>query len=125
MTTTLKNKNIIFCVTGGIATYKAVNTVSLIIKEGAHVDVVMTENAIKFVSELTFQSISGEKVTTDMFGRPDNWDTKHISLAKKADLVVIAPATANIIGKIASGIADDFLTTMVMATKAKFYLYLP
>lgn len=114
----LKNKNIVLGVTGGIAAYKACDLVSRLVKDEANVDVIMTENATKFINPLTFQSLSSNQVIVDMFKEPKYWEIQHIALAKKADLVVIAPATANIIGKIANGIADDMLTTTVMATKA-------
>lgn len=114
----LANKNIIVGICGGISAYKVVDVVSRLKKQDAAVTVIMTENATKFVSPLTLRAISHEPVVTDMFAEPDNWDTEHISLAQKADLFVIAPATANIIGKIASGVADDMLTTTIMATKA-------
>jgi phosphopantothenoylcysteine decarboxylase/phosphopantothenate--cysteine ligase len=114
----LEGKNIVLGVSGGIAVYKAVEVVSRLKKQGAEIDVIMTENAVQFVSPLTFRSISHRPVVTDMFEEPVTWDVQHISLACKADLFVIAPATANVIGKIANGIADDMLTTTVMATKA-------
>lgn len=114
----LKGKSVVVGVCGGIAAYKVVDVVSRLKKQGAEVDVIMTEHAVKFVTPLTFRSLSHRPVITDMFAEPEHWDIKHISLAQKADLFVIAPATANIIGKLASGIADDMLTTTVMATKA-------
>jgi len=114
----LKGKSVVIGVCGGIAAYKAVDLASRLKKLGAEIDVIMTQNAQKFVTELTFRSITHRPVITDMFEKPAQWDVRHISLAKKADLLVIAPATANIIGKIASGIADDMLSTTVMATKA-------
>lgn len=115
----LKDKNIVLGVTGGIAVYKAVDVVSRLRKLGANVDVIMTNSAAKFVTPLTFQSLSQSFVTVDMFAEPKKWDIEHISLAKKADLFLVAPATANIIGKVANGIADDMLSTTIMATKAK------
>lgn len=115
----LNGINIVIGVCGGIAAYKSVEIVSRLKKLDAEVDVIMTESAQKFVAPLTFRSISHNPVVTDMFQEPVNYDIKHISLAQKADLLIIAPATANIIGKIANGIADDMLTTTVMATKAK------
>ena len=118
----LKDKNIVLGVTGGIAVYKAVDLVSRLKKQKANVDVIMTEGATKFVTPLTFQTLSLNPVYMDMFGEPKNYDVEHISLAERADLFVIAPATANIIGKIANGIADNLLTTTVMATKAKVIL---
>lgn len=114
----LKGKSVVVGVCGGIAAYKAVEVVSRLKKLGADVDVIMTANAQKFVTPLTFRSLSHRPVVTDMFDEPEYWDIKHISLAKKADLFIIAPATANIIGKLASGIADDMLTTTVVAAKA-------
>jgi len=114
----LTNKNIIVGICGGISAYKVVDVVSRLKKLNAIVTVIMTENATKFVSPLTLRAISHEPVITDMFAEPDNWDTEHISLAQKADLFVVAPATANILGKIAGGVADDMLTTTIMATEA-------
>lgn len=114
----LTGKNIVLGVTGGIAVYKAVDLVSRLKKLNAHVNVVMTEHAKSFVTPLTFQSMSQNYVVHDMFEEPKTWDVEHIALAKKADLFVVAPATANVIGKVASGIADDFLTTTLMATPA-------
>lgn len=110
-------KNIVVGVTGGIACYKAVEIVNQLKKDGYNVDVIMTRAAQEFVTPLTFQTMSGNAVVTDMFDTVAKWDTKHIELAKKADLFVIVPATANIIGKIASGIADDMLTTTIMAAR--------
>ncbi|KNY26787.1 bifunctional phosphopantothenoylcysteine decarboxylase/phosphopantothenate--cysteine ligase CoaBC [Pseudobacteroides cellulosolvens] len=115
----LNGINIVLGVCGGIAAYKSVEIVSRLKKLDAEVNVIMTESAQKFVAPLTFRSISRNPVITDMFQEPVNYDIKHISLAQKADLLIVAPATANIIGKIANGIADDMLTTTVMATKAK------
>ena len=115
----LKDKNIVLGVSGGIAVYKSVDLVSRLKKQGANVDVIMTEAATKFVTPLTFQTLALNPVYIDMFGEPKNYDVEHISLAERADLFVIAPATANIIGKIATGIADNLLTTTVMATKSK------
>ena len=112
-------KNIIVGVSGGIAAYKACDVVSKLKKQGFEIDVIMTKNAQEFVSPLTFQTLSNRKVVTDMFERPSDWNVEHIELAKKADVFVIVPATANIIGKIANGIADDMLTTTIMATEAK------
>lgn len=114
----MKGKTVVLGVCGGIAAYKVVDVASRLKKLGVEVDVIMTSNAVKFVTPLTFRSITHRPVITDMFGEPGEWDIKHISLASKADFVVIAPATANIIGKIASGLADDMLSTTVMATKA-------
>ncbi|OJV64741.1 MAG: bifunctional 4'-phosphopantothenoylcysteine decarboxylase/phosphopantothenoylcysteine synthetase [Clostridiales bacterium 38-18] len=120
----LTGKNIVLGVTGGIAAYKAADVVSRLKKQGANVYVIMTENSTQFVSALTFQSLSQNYVVTDMFEDPKTWDVEHISLAKRADLFLIVPATANIIGKIANGIADDMLTTTVMATIAPVFFAL-
>ena len=114
----LKGKSVVVGVCGGIAAYKVVEVVSKLCKLGAEVDVIMTANAEKFITALTFRSLSHRPVMTDMFEEPDQWDIRHISLAQRADLFIIAPATANMIGKLASGIADDMLSTTVMATKA-------
>lgn len=120
----LKDKNIVIGVTGGIAAYKAADVVSRLKKIGANVYVIMTKHAVEFVGPLTFQSISQNYVVTDMFEDPKTWDVEHIALAKRADLFLIVPATANIVGKIAGGIADDMLTTTVMATEAPVFLAL-
>lgn len=114
----LSDKNIVIGVSGGIAVYKALDVISRLKKLGANINVIMTKAAAQFVSPLSFQSLSQNYVVTDMFAEAKTWDVEHISLAQKADLFVIAPATANIIGKIAGGIADDMLSTTVMATKA-------
>lgn len=115
----LKGKNIVVGVCGGIAAYKVCDVVSRLKKLSCDVKVIMTKSACEFVSSMTFRTLSQNKVVTDMFEDPGEWDVKHISLAKSADLFVIAPATANFIGKVANGIADDMLTTTVMATKKK------
>ena len=115
----LKNKNIVLGVTGGIAAYKACEIVSSLKKEGANVYVIMTKNATQFITPLTLMTLSKNKVVVDMFEMPNNCDVEHISLAKRADLFLIAPASANIIGKVANGIADDMLSTTIMATKSK------
>jgi phosphopantothenoylcysteine decarboxylase/phosphopantothenate--cysteine ligase len=114
----LKGKKVVLGVTGGIAAYKGAEFVRLLVKEEVGVYVVMTQNAQKFIAPLTFQTLSGNPVVTDPFTLLEEAQIGHIALADLAELVVILPATANIIGKIANGIADDFLSTMVMATKA-------
>ncbi|MBR3145695.1 MAG: bifunctional phosphopantothenoylcysteine decarboxylase/phosphopantothenate--cysteine ligase CoaBC [Bacilli bacterium] len=114
----MKNINIVIGITGGIAAYKACGIVSYLKSEGANVDVIMTKNACEFITPLTLETLSGNKVITDMFERPDHREVEHISLARKADLFLIVPATANILGKVANGIADDMLSTTIMATKA-------
>lgn len=112
-------KNVVLGVSGGIAAYKALEIVSLLVKKDINVNVIMTESATKFVTPLSFQSLSQNMVTEDMFAEPKAWEIQHISLAEKADVFLVAPATANIIGKVANGIADDMLSTTIMATKAK------
>lgn len=114
----LTDKNIVLGVCGSIAAYKALDIVSRLVKLGANVDVIMTDSATKFVLPLSFQSISKKPVITSMFDEPVSWEIEHISLAQKAHLFVVAPASANIIGKVANGIADDMLSTTIMATKA-------
>ena len=116
--TSEKKKCVVLGVTGGIAAYKACEILRLLQKRGMDVFVVMTKNATRFVSPLTFETLSGHPVAVDTFERPATWEVEHIALAKRADLFLIAPATANIIGKMACGIADDMLSTTVMATKA-------
>ncbi|MBN1365449.1 MAG: bifunctional phosphopantothenoylcysteine decarboxylase/phosphopantothenate--cysteine ligase CoaBC [Syntrophaceae bacterium] len=111
----LKNKNIVLGITGGIAAYKAAELTRALIKEGANVKVIMTESAGKFITPLTMRTLSQNQVYTDMFVPVDKYDIAHIALADFADAFVIAPATANIIGKIASGIGDDLLSTTIMA----------
>lgn len=118
----MHNKNIAVGITGGIAAYKACDLVSRLKKMGANVKVAMTRSATEFVTPLTLQSLSGNPVVTGMFDRPDQWEIEHIALAKWADLFVVAPTTANLIGKLAAGIADDFLSTTLMATRAPIYL---
>ncbi len=114
----ISGKRILFGVTGGIAAYKALEVISLLKKSGAEVKVIMTKAACEFVTPLSFQTISQNMVATDMFEEPKAWEVRHISLASWADAAVIAPATANICGKLAGGIADDMLSTTFMACKA-------
>jgi len=115
MESMLKNKKIVLGITGGIAAYKAAELTRALIKEGASVKVVMTKSATEFITPLTMQTLSQNQVYTDMFVSADEYDMAHITLAEFADAFVIAPATANIIGKIASGIGDDLLSTTIMA----------
>lgn len=114
----LRGKNIVLGVTGGIAAYKAVEVVSRLKKAGAAVHVIMTEGATKFVTPLTFRELSANPVAVHMWEEPKTWNVEHIALATLADIFLIAPATANVIAKIANGIADDMLSTTVLATKA-------
>ena len=118
MSSKQKNTCVVLGVTGGIAAYKACELLRLLQKQGIDVYVVMTKHACQFVAPLTFETLSGHPVAVDTFERPATWEVEHIALAKRADLFLIAPATANIIGKMACGIADDMLSTTVMATKA-------
>lgn len=111
----LTGKTIVLGVTGSIAAYKSASLASALVKEHADVHVIMTRNAVNFINPITFETLTHNKCITDTFDRNFEFDVKHISLAKKADLFMIAPATANIIGKLASGIADDMLSTTVMA----------
>ena len=114
----LKDRRIVLGVTGGIAAYKAAELVRELVRRGAKVRVVMTDHACKFVTPLTFETLSGNPVATDLFWVPGDFEIGHIALAEFAELVVIAPATANIIGKMAAGLADDLLTTVLLATEA-------
>lgn len=109
--------NVLLGVTGGIACYKSCEIVSRLRKLGANVDVIMTKNATEFVSPLTFETLSTRPVVTSTFDRDRKWEVEHIALAKKADICVIAPATANVIAKLSQGIADDMLTTTALALK--------
>jgi len=118
----LNGKHILLGVTGGISVYKALDLVRKLRKEGAQVRVIMTQNATRIVSALAFRELSGEPVYVDMWAEVTHWNVEHVALANWADLFLIAPATANCIGKIAGGIADDMLTTTVMATKAPVLL---
>lgn len=114
----LTGKTIILGVTGSIAAYKSAMLASMLVKQHAEVHVIMTRNATKFIAPMTFETLTGNRCVTDTFDRDFSFDVEHVSLAKKADLVMIAPCTANVIGKIAGGICDDMLTTTVCATKA-------
>lgn len=111
-------KCVVVGVSGGVAVYKALDVISRLRKKDVEVHVIMTKSATEFVTPLSFQSLSQNMVIIDMFAEPKAWEIQHISLAKKADLMLIVPATANIIGKVANGIADDMLSTTIMATKA-------
>ena len=118
----MRGKHIIVAVSAGIAAYKAIEVVSRLRKKGAEVKVVMTQNSTHIASPLTFGEISGHPVALDMFEQVHQWDVEHIALATWADAYVVVPATANVIGKIYAGIADDMLTTTIMATTAPKYL---
>ncbi len=112
-------KSIVIGVSGGIACYKAAEIVSELVKRGHEVNVIMTKHALKFVAPLTFQTLSKNQVVTEMFDGADTWDVRHVSLARKADVFAVVPATADVIGKIACGIADDMLTTTIMAVTCR------
>lgn len=113
------SKNILIGISGGIAAYKTANLVSKLKKNGYNVDVIMTKNATEIITPLTLETLSKNKVVVDMFEKRTEYDVRHISLAEKADMLLVVPATYNIIGKVASGIADDMLTTVISACKAK------
>ena len=115
----LQGKCVLLCVTGGIAAYKIPNVASALRKAGAEVHVVMTENATQFITPLTFESLTNHRCVVDTFARDFQYDITHISLATAADLILVAPATADVIAKLAHGIADDMLTTVVLAAKCK------
>lgn len=118
----LRGKHIVLGICGGIAAYKAAEIASRLRKKGADVHCIMTENATKIITPLTLREITGNPVTVSMWSEITHWNVEHIALANLADAFLIAPATANIIGKMANGIADDMLSTTVMATKAKVIL---
>lgn len=118
----MRQKHIVVAVSGGIAAYKSIEVVSRLRKMGAEVKVIMTRHATKLVSPITFGEISNNPVAVEMFEEIHDWDVEHIALATWADAFIVVPATANVIGKIANGIADDMLTTTIMATKATKYI---
>lgn len=113
----LKGKTVILGVTGSIAAYKIANLASMLVKLHADVHVLMTENAVNFINPITFETLTNHKCLVDTFDRNFNYNVEHVSLAKKADVVLVAPASANVIAKIAHGIADDMLTTTILACK--------
>ena len=115
----LKGKTVVLGVTGSIAAYKIANLASMLVKKHADVHVIMTENATQFITPLTFETLTNNRCVVDTFARDFKYEVTHISLAKAADLIVIAPATANVIAKMAHGIADDMLTTVVLAAQCK------
>lgn len=118
MSKLLENKTVLLGVSGSIAAYKAASLTSILLKMGAKVRVIMTKNATKFITPLTFSTYTNSKTYTDTFDENIDYNVEHISLAQEADIVIIAPASANVIAKLAHGIADDMLTTTVLATKA-------
>ncbi|MBE5907186.1 MAG: bifunctional phosphopantothenoylcysteine decarboxylase/phosphopantothenate--cysteine ligase CoaBC, partial [Lachnospiraceae bacterium] len=118
----LKGKTVLLGVTGSIAAYKIAGLASMLVKLHADVHVIMTQNATNFIHPTTFETLTQNKCIIDTFDRNFQFEVEHVSLGKKADIVMIAPASANVIGKIANGIADDMLTTTIMATKAPVYI---
>lgn len=118
----LKNKKILVGMTGGIACYKVPYLIRSLVKDGAEVQVVMTKSATQFITPLTMETLSNKAVAIDMFDDPGLISTRHIDFAEWSDIVVIAPATANLIGKVASGVCDDLLTTIICATQRKVLL---
>ena len=119
----LKGKNIILGVSGSIAAYKAASLASLLVKNGAELEVVMTKNATNIINPITFETLSGRKCYVDTFDRNFEFNVNHVSIAKKADLFVIAPATANVIAKVANGLCDDMLTTTFLASRCKKMIF--
>ena len=115
----LKGKTVILGVTGSIAAYKMANVASMLVKMECDVHVIMTENATHFITPITFETLTGNKCLVDTFDRNFQFQVEHVSIAKKADVVMIAPASANVIGKLANGLADDMLTTTVMACRCQ------
>ena len=113
----LTGKTVVLGVTGSIAAYKMANVASMLVKKHADVHVIMTQNATNFINPITFETLTGNKCLVDTFDRNFQFNVEHVSLAKKADIFMVAPASANVIGKIANGIADDMLTTTIMAAK--------
>ena len=114
----MNGKNVVLGITGGIAAYRAAQIAREMTKRGAHVYCILTRNATNFITQQTMETLTGNPAVVDMFARPDKWEVEHIALAKRADVFLVAPASANFIGKVASGVADDMLTTTVMATRA-------
>ena len=115
----LKGKTVLLGVTGSIAAYKIAGLASMLVKQGVKVHVLMTENATNFINPITFESLTGNKCLVDTFDRNFEFSVEHVALAKQADVVMVAPASANVIGKIAHGIADDMLTTTIMACRCR------
>ncbi len=114
----MNGKNVVLGITGGIAAYRAAQIAREMTKRGAHVYCILTRNATNFITQQTMETLTGNPAVVDMFARPDKWEVEHIALAKRADVFLVAPASANFIGKVASGVADDMITTTVMATRA-------
>ena len=115
----LKGKTVVLAISGSIAAYKMANVARMLLKQHCDVEVLMTQNATQFINPITFESLTGHKCLVDTFDRNFQYSVEHVALAKRADVVLVAPASANVIGKIANGIADDMLTTTVMACPCK------
>ena len=113
----LKGKTVVLGVTGSIAAYKIANLASMLVKQHADVNVIMTHNATNFINPITFETLTGNKCLVDTFDRNFEFNVEHVALAKRADIFMVAPASANVIGKMANGIADDMLTTTILAAK--------
>ena len=118
----LKGKTVVLGVTGGIAAYKIANLASMLVKQHANVRVIMTQNATNFITPTTFETLTGKKCLVDTFDRNFEFQVEHVSLAKQADIFMIAPATANVIAKVAHGLADDMLTTTFLACRSPKYI---
>lgn len=121
----LKGKTVVLAISGSIAAYKMANVARMLLKQHCDVEVLMTQNATQFINPITFESLTGHKCLVDTFDRNFQYSVEHVALAKRADVVLVAPASANVIGKIANGIADDMLTTTVMACPCKKMCPLP
>ena len=113
----LRGKTVVLGVTGSIAAYKIANLASMLVKKHADVHVIMTRNAVNFINPITFETLTGNKCLVDTFDRNFQFNVEHVSLAKRADVFMVAPASANIIGKVANGIADDMLSTTIMPAR--------
>ena len=118
----LKGKNVLLGVTGSIAAYKIAGLASALVKQHCNVDVIMTENATNFINPITFETLTGNKCIVDTFDRNFQYSVEHVSLAKKADVVLVAPATANFLAKAAYGMADDMLTTTFLACRCPKFI---
>ena len=113
----LKGKTVVLGVTGSIAAYKIASLASMLVKQHADVNVIMTQNATNFINPITFETLTSNKCLVDTFDRNFQFNVEHVALAKRADIFMVAPASANVIGKMANGIADDMLTTTILAAK--------
>ncbi|MCL2390397.1 MAG: hypothetical protein FWD54_00415 [Endomicrobia bacterium] len=118
----LKEKNIILGVCGAIAAYKVCDIIRALVKLGANVECILTKNGAKFITALTLQTLSKNKVWQEMFDEPEKWEISHISIAKKADIIAVVPATADVISRLACGRADDLLVSSILASKAKIMI---